>query len=426
MREAAAAAVAPPPTPPAKMLVAALKAELSALGEDVKGKKADLVARLEAARAANGDGAVAEINGSDGADGTVSVRQVSGASVLKKEGLRSNDLIVGGTAWAFSNELLKGELDVLFVDEAGQLPLAQLAGAARAAKSVVLLGDQMQLPAPSEGHHPGESGASCLEYLLRGAEVVPPSMGIFLPVSFRMHPQLCALVSDLSYGGLLQPHPSTAARTIELPAATPPGSPSSVMAAGVAADVSPLARLPSGVGVHFIPVPHEGNAQASPEEATAIAVICGELLGGATLVDGSGERRIGTDDILVVAPYNLQVRALEARVPRGVRVGTVDRFQGQEAPIVLLSLCHSDFGSADGESGGSDVDGGGSGDAVAQSSGAGSERGLSFVLNQNRLNVALSRAQCLALVVGSPRLADTPPKTLQQQRELNVLCRIME
>ena len=346
------------------------------------------------------------VSGSDdGAAGRLSVRALRGASALKGEGLDRTELLVGGTAWAFASEALKGELDVLFVDEAGQLPLAQLAGAARAAKSIVLLGDQMQLPAPSEGHHPGESGASCLEYLLRGAECVPPSMGVFLPTTFRMHPALCTLVSDLSYRGLLMPHPCTVQRAIELPSGRP----------------APL--LTRGVGVTFVPVRHDGNAQSSSEEVHAIRHLCDELLSGdAMFVDGATRRPMTPEDILVVAPYNLQVRALEAALPSGVRAGTVDRFQGQEAPVVVLSLCHSDFQPTAAAADAAAVNEGG----TAASAGGGSERGLSFVLNPNRLNVALSRAQCLAVVVGSPRLADTSPKTLQQQRELNVLCRIME
>ena len=365
----------------------------------------------------------------------VSVEHLRGASALRKrDGLAEDELLVGGTAWAFASDELRGKLDVLFVDEAGQLPLAQLAGAARSAESVVLMGDQMQLPAPSEGHHPGQSGASCLEYLLRGAECVPPSMGIFLPTTYRMHPRLCSLVSALSYRGMLTSHASTATREIELPPAAPG---------------SPPALLQQGTGIAFVPVQHEGNSQSAPEEVQALAMLCKELC-QCTLRQGNDQRTpITPDQILVVAPYNLQarvlpsshalhvpcapphltdampmccclqaaqVRALQASLPAGVRVGTVDRFQGQEAPVVLLSLCHSDFHHATAaEQSGSDTADSGGGD-----------RGLSFVLNTNRLNVALSRAQCLAVVVGSPRLADTPPRTLLQQRQLNVLCRIVE
>jgi len=306
------------------------------------------------------------------------------------------------------------------------LPLAQLAGAARSARSLVLLGDQMQLPAPSEGHHPSNSGASCLEYVLGGAETVPPHLGVFLPTTYRLHPAICMLVSELSYRGLLRSHPSTAARTIQLGAAAPH------------ADSAP-ARLSHGVGVHFVPVEHEGNTHAAPQEVSAIGTICRQLLEEATYVDGDEARRLHADDILVVAPYNLQVRALQAQLPPGVRVGTVDRFQGQEAPVVLLSLCHSDFQlavagassmglaeTADGNGDGAESATGSDDPEASASGGSGSERGLSFVLNPNRLNVALSRAQCLAVVVGSPRLADTAPRTLRQQRELNVLCRIVE
>lgn len=306
----------------------------------------------------------------------------------------------------------------------------------------------MQLPAPSEGFHPGESGASCLEYLLEGAETVPASMGLFLPLSYRMHPALCSLVSELSYSGKLRPHASAAERTVVL---APPAEPAA--AAGAAAD----SLLTRGAGVSFVAVEHQGNTHAAPEEAAAIGRLCDELL-RASLRDAAGgnprERPLRAEDILVVAPYNLQVRTARARprdslgraplpvctlwptalprlcplqvrllaaaVPRGVRVGTVDRFQGQEAPVVLVSLCHSDFGDglgADAAGGGGGFDGGGGGV---------DGRGLSFVLNQNRLNVALSRAQCLAVVVGSAALADTPARTLQQQRELNTLCRVIE
>ena len=175
----------------------------------------------------------------------------------------------------------------------------------------------------------------------------------------------------------------------------------------------------------YVPAEHEGNSQASTEEATLLSRLCVELLEHAELLEGGARRPLRHEDILVVAPYNLQVRTLEAALPEAVRVGTVDRFQGQEAPVVLLSLCHSDFDSAErahAAGGRADADDG----AAASAPGGGSERGLSFVLNLNRLNVALSRAQCLAVVVGSPRLADASPRSLQQQRELNALCRIME
>jgi uncharacterized protein len=269
---------------------------------------------------------------------------------------------------------------------------------------------------------------------------VPPTLGLFLPTSYRLHPALCELVSRLSYRGKLKPHAATASRKIAL---APDGSSELVRRAlgdlprapVASAEASPTTGRPPMLcvaGVAHVPVEHEGNSQASHEEAGLIASLCTELL-RAELVFGSERRPLRPEDLLVVAPYNLQVRVLEAALPPRVRVGTVDRFQGQEAPVVLLSLCHSDFDSSERvDSAAADVakgsGGGGGWDAAADSSGGtvGSERGLSFVLNLNRLNVALSRAQCLALVISSPRLAEATPRSLQQQRELSALCAIME
>jgi uncharacterized protein len=428
----------------------------AAASDDARGSKGDGEGRAGEGR--DGEGGAGE----GGAGVLLSVRQLSGASGLKKGGLAAAELLVGGTAWAMASEELCAQLDVLFIDEAGQLPLAQLAGASRSAQSLVLLGDQMQLPAPTEGHHPAASGASCLEYLLQGAETVPPTLGLFLPTSYRLHPALCELVSRLSYRGKLKPHAATASRKIVLapdgsselvrralgdlpraPVLAPDGSSELVRRAlgdlprapVASAEASPTTGRPPLLcvaGVAHVPVEHEGNSQASHEEAGLIASLCTELL-RAELVFGSERRPLRPEDLLVVAPYNLQVRVLEAALPPRVRVGTVDRFQGQEAPVVLLSLCHSDFDSSERvDSAAADVakgSGGGVGwDAAAGSSGGtvGSERGLSFVLNLNRLNVALSRAQCLALVISSPRLAEATPRSLQQQRELSALCAIME
>ena len=330
------------------------------------------------------------------------VERVASASALKGEPLDEDVLLVGGTAWAFSSEALAGQVDVLLVDEAGQLPLANLVGASRAADSLVLLGDQMQLPAPCEGTHPAESGRSGLEYLLRGEPTVPPSLGVFLSESHRLHPALCSLVSELVYSGRLSSHASAARRSLALGQRPP------------AAGCPP--RLRRAAGVECVDVEHRGNSQSSSEEARVVAELCDELL-GADLLDGGGApRALRWEDIVVVAPYNAQVRLLRSVLGPKARVGTVDRFQGQEAPVVLLSLCHSDFAAAD------TADAGLEGEAAA----AGGGRGLSFVLNPNRLNVALTRAQCLAVVVASPRLAEAPVRSVRQLREVNFLARIRE
>ena len=250
---------------------------LGGSAEELDELKRVCAAASEGARGSKGDGV--------GRAGTIlSVRQLSGASGLKKGGLAAAELLVGGTAWAMASEELCAQLDVLFIDEAGQLPLAQLAGASRSAQSLVLLGDQMQLPAPTEGHHPAASGASCLEYLLQGAETVPPALGLFLPTSYRLHPALCELVSRLSYRGKLKPHAATAARKIAL---APVGSSELVRRAlgdlPRAPQTSPeLPRAPVATqrsptlcvaGVAHVPVEHEGNSQASTEESVLMIVL---------------------------------------------------------------------------------------------------------------------------------------------------------
>uniref|UniRef100_A0A7S0IZY7 DNA2/NAM7 helicase-like C-terminal domain-containing protein n=1 Tax=Calcidiscus leptoporus TaxID=127549 RepID=A0A7S0IZY7_9EUKA len=249
-----------------------------------------------------------------------------------------------------------------------------------------------------------------------------------------MHPRLCALVSEMSYEGRLASHAAAAMRELRMPRDAPslaqqqhpPLAPRrqtapQEQATRAAADGSDEVRnlLTRRAGVQFVEVVHhQENTQSSPEEAETVAQLCDELL-RTRLHSPDGERALRWEDVLLVAPYNAQVRLLTKRLPAAARVGTVDKFQGQEAPVVILCLCHSEFSDElltdprDGEGGAPSVhhDGG---------------RGLSFVLNRNRLNVALSRAQCLAIVVASTKLAEASAKSIVQQRELNFLCRIRE
>lgn len=316
----------------------------------------------------------------DACEGAEHCPSSSGAAAL----LRRLPLM-GGTAWLFSRPEMAGKLDYLFVDEAGQVSVANLVGMAQSAANIVLVGDQMQLPQPIQGAHPGDSGASTLDYFLSSGvpgesmATIPPDRGVFLGTTYRLHPELCALISSVFYEGRLRAAPATANRVVRVP--PEPG----------------LVGRESGVV--FVPVAHEGNTQASPEE---VAVICGvvrSLIGRErTGLDGRVEGLVGPRDILVVAPYNLQVRKLQQALPADVRAGTVDKFQGQEAPVVIVSLCASE--------------------------GHGSPRGLEFLLNPNRLNVALSRAQSLAVVVGHPGLLRTACTTLEQLKRVNLLCRI--
>ena len=285
--------------------------------------------------------------------------------------------LAAGTAWFFSREEMAGKLDHLFIDEAGQVSLAHVAAMAAATENVVLMGDQMQLGQPIQGSHPGDSGQSILEYALAAHAVVPEHLGVLLDCSYRMHPAVCDFISETVYEGRLHSDPSTADRVLQHPAEH-----------GIAQDS----------GILFSPVIHDGNSQASDEEVERVLELTSELL-QSELTDTNGEsRRLTIDDILFVAPYNMQVRRLRDALPDGARVGSVDKFQGQEAPVVIVSLCSSagEYGS----------------------------RGLAFILDRNRINVAISRAQTLAVVVADPRIATTEARSINEMQLVNLFCQL--
>jgi uncharacterized protein len=278
--------------------------------------------------------------------------------------------LVAGTAWLFAREELDGKLDTLFVDEAGQYSLADALACGTSAKRLVMLGDPLQLAQVTRGVHPDGSGASVLEHVLGERETIPESMGIFLEETRRMHPEVCQFISETFYEGRLGSISECANRTTS-----------------------------DGVGVRWLAVVHEGNRVDSAEEADAIATEIKRLIGH-TLRDGAGERSLRHEDVMVVAPYNSQVRLLRERLPPTVEVGTVDKFQGREAAVVFYSM--------------------------ASSSGENVPRGLDFLLSRNRLNVAISRAQCLAYVVCSPRLLEVDCRTVAHLKLANALCRFVE
>ena len=286
-------------------------------------------------------------------------------------------VVIGGTAWLFSRDELVNKFDYLIVDEAGQVALANVVAAGQSARNLILVGDQMQLAQPIQGSHPGESGSSALDYLLQDKATVPPEFGIFLDVTWRMHPHICSFISDAVYDGRLKPHPDN--RKLEVRCADPK-----------------KASFRRTCGLAFVEVPHEFNAQSSDEEVEAIEKIVRELL-GRCVVDRDGKEHVLTiQDILIVAPYNMQVRRLKARLGRDAKVGSVDKFQGQEAPVVIISMCAS---AAE------DV-----------------PRGIEFILNKNRLNVAVSRAMCLAIVVGCRGLMVPRCTTIKQMEMANLYC----
>jgi uncharacterized protein len=296
-------------------------------------------------------------------------------TVFKPEDVTREHQLVGGTVYHFSREDQRGAFDCLFVDEAGQVSLANLAAMAGAAANIVLVGDQMQLPQPVQGAHPGDTGLSGLEYLLENKATVPDDRGILLNETHRLHPALCAFISEAVYDGRLTAHASTQARRL-------------VLRPGAHAALRPA-------GLSFVPVAHDGCSQSSREEADAVAALV-EALQGQAVVRGGIEAPLTLEDILIVAPYNVQVNLLKRRLPLGAQVGTVDKFQGQEAAVVIVSM--------------------------TTSRGADAPRGTEFLFNPNRFNVAVSRAQCLAIVVHGAGLLEGAWTKIDDLRRLNLFA----
>lgn len=298
-----------------------------------------------------------------------------------QEAIASGYQLIGGTAWAFSDENAAGHFDYLFVDEAGQVSIANLVGMARSTTDIVLIGDQMQLNQPIKGTHPMDSGQSTLEYLLQQHQTIPDDFGIFLGLSRRMHPDVCEFISGAVYEDRLKSSPDTEKRILLRPEV-----------------VSGKSKITKPTGIIYIPVQHEGNSQGSSEEVEVVAALVQELLACQVKGLDNQARPIQLKDILIVAPFNMQVRKLQQRL-KGAQIGSIDKFQGQEAPVVIVSMCSS------------------SGDV--------SPRGIEFLFNKNRLNVAISRAQTLAIVVGSPTLARTKCSKVEQMELVNLFCRVV-
>ena len=284
--------------------------------------------------------------------------------------------LVAGTAWLFAREEMKSTLDYLFIDEAGQVSLANTVAMGLAAKNIVLVGDQMQLSQPMKGVHPGGSGVAALDHLLGDARTVPADRGIFLPITRRMHPAICGFISDAIYEGRLTSHEDTARQRL----AILPDDPPAIVEAGL----------------RFVEVEHVGCTQRCEQEAAQLADVYRRLLGRTWINEKGEEREIGLDNILVVAPYNMQTNLLRERLPEGARVGTVDKFRGHEAAVVLISM--------------------------TTSSAEDLPRQMEFLYSRNRLNVAISRARALAVIFASPRLLEAPCRTIEQMRLVNTLC----
>ena len=286
--------------------------------------------------------------------------------------------LAAGTAWLWARPEAYGSVDVLFVDEAAQMSLANVLAISHAAPNVVLLGDPQQLDQPLQGTHPDGADVSALGYLLGERETIAEDRGLFLEHTWRLHPEICAFTSELFYENKLSSRSGLEQQCVISP--------------------SPL----TGSGLRYLPSPHSGNQNSSDEEAAAISALVRSLIeSDSRWINQHGEGRpLTIDDILIIAPYNAQVHKIRSALPNGARVGTVDRFQGQEAPIVIYSM--------------------------STSTPADAPRGMDFLYSLNRLNVATSRARCLCLLVGSPALFQPECRSPQQMRLANAFCRYLE
>ncbi len=310
-------------------------------------------------------------------------------SSLAKEKYKGG--VVTGTSWLFSRFEWRDELDFLFIDEAGQVALANVIAVSPCAKNIILLGDQMQLKQPIQGSHPGDAMLSGLQYALKDNvrstpdnpvfhPVVPDDYGIFLNESRRMHPNICNFISESIYEGKLSFYKDCVNQKISL-------------------DKNNINIINKENGIIFINIKHSSNTRKSEEEAEKAVQIYEELLGKPYTSFDKKTRPLTLEDFLFIAPYNAQVNLFKEKLPKGARVGTIDKFQGQQAPVCVLSLCMS-YGEQ-------------------------RERGLSFILDKNRINVAISRTQCLAIVLGDKRIANNYTKTVDDIKQINLFCKLI-
>jgi uncharacterized protein len=279
--------------------------------------------------------------------------------------------LAAGTAWLWARPGLRESVDVLFVDEAGQMSLADTVAVGTAARNLVLLGDPQQLAQVSQGAHPVGAGASALEHVLGDHDTIPDDLGLFIDQTWRMHPSVCRFVSEIAYDDRLTSVSGAAGQSVD--------------------DAS---------GLWLVEVAHSGDATGSPDEAAAVAALFSRLLGRTWINEEGQECTVSLRDLLVVAPYNAHVAELRAALPDGARVGTVDKFQGQEGAVAIYSTASSSVDDA--------------------------PRGLSFLYDLHRLNVAVSRARARAYIVASPELLRANCRSPRELQLANALCRYAE
>lgn len=282
-----------------------------------------------------------------------------------------------GTAWLWARPEAVDAVDVLFVDEAAQMSLANVLAVSHAGRNLVLVGDPQQLDQPTQGVHPEGTDGSALGHLLGDRQTISEGQGLFLEETWRLHPNLCAFTSEVFYEDKLAVRPGLDRQHI--------------------VSSGPI----TGTGLRFVPLSHHGNQSSSAEEVEAVVSLVNELTNGALRwIDREGlEHTIGLDDVLIIAPYNAQVFKIQERLP-GANVGTVDKFQGQEAPVVIYSMATSAPEEA--------------------------PHGMEFLYSLNRLNVATSRARCVCILVGSPELFSPECRSPRQMQLANAFCRYQE
>ena len=285
--------------------------------------------------------------------------------------------VAAGTAWLWARPEAMETVDVLFVDEAAQMSLANVLAVSHAGPNLVLVGDPQQLDQPTQGVHPEGTDGSALGHLLGDQQTISGDQGLFLEETWRLHPDVCAFTSEVFYEDRLAVRPGLGRQEVVSP--------------------GPI----TGTGLRFAPVSHLGNQSSSAEEVDAVASLVNGLTDGASRwIDRDGlEHPICLDDVLIIAPYNAQVFKIQERLP-GANVGTVDKFQGQEAPVVIYSMATSAPEEA--------------------------PHGMEFLYSLNRLNVATSRARCVCILVGSPDLFSPECRSPRQMQLANAFCRYRE
>ena len=288
--------------------------------------------------------------------------------------------LFSGTAWCFSRPACDEKLDYLFIDEAGQLTTADVLAISLSAKNIVIIGDQMQLSSPISAVHPGDSGQSLPEYLLEGNDTISSNKGIFIDKSRRLHPKLRQFVSENFYDERLKNFDFTKKRKIIFS--------------------NKKDSLPE-TGIVMIDANHrEVCRQKSEEEGKLVKKYYNELIGSTFLDEKNNKKIMNEEDILVVAPYNVQVNYLKSILPKEAKVGTIDKFQGQQAPATIISMTTSDHESL--------------------------PRNVDFFFSRNRLNVAISRSQCLSIIIMNKKILEIACKKIKHIHLVNTFMKLLE